>query len=104
MISPSGTQYPSGLSRPRETIPYAPSWFASYLSRKLLLRTSHVFFPFTHTPPCFASCLQYPGGPRRSVEDLKERYYAIARKLLVVREGGESAVANHTIIRYPYSK
>ena len=38
------------------------------------------------------------------MEDLKDRYYAIARKLLSSREGGEAAVANHTLIRYPYNK
>ena len=40
----------------------------------------------------------------RSVEDLKERYYSIARRLLAAREGGEPAVANHTLMRYPYNR
>ncbi|KAG1664324.1 hypothetical protein FOA52_011638 [Chlamydomonas sp. UWO 241] len=46
---------------------------------------------------------EFPGASR-SVEDLKERYYAIARRLLASREGGESAVANHTLMRFPFNK
>ncbi len=42
-------------------------------------------------------CAQYvpPQGataPTRSLDDLKERYYSIARRLLIAREGGESQV------------
>lgn len=56
--------------------------------------------------PVLNNCLtmQFAGAPARSVEDLKDRYYAIARKLLVSREGGDSSVANHTLIRYPYNR
>lgn len=40
---------------------------------------------------------------RRSVEDLKDRYYSICRRLLVAREGGEAAVCNQLMIKYPYN-
>lgn len=39
--------------------------------------------PSPHWPDLF----QFPGGPPRNLEDLKERYYSIARKLLVRRRG-----------------
>ncbi|GIL77196.1 hypothetical protein Vretimale_3151 [Volvox reticuliferus] len=42
--------------------------------------------------------------PPRSVEDLKERYYNVARKLLVSRQGREAAVANNTIVKHPFNK
>lgn len=45
-----------------------------------------------------ACALQFPGTPARSVEDLKSRYYFIARKLLVAREGGEAGVAHMTLV------
>lgn len=47
--------------------------------------------------------LQYPGGKPRSVEDLKARYYSVARQLLVEREGGETGIANHVLIKHPYN-
>ncbi|EFJ48896.1 hypothetical protein VOLCADRAFT_104620 [Volvox carteri f. nagariensis] len=40
----------------------------------------------------------------RSLEDLKERYYNVARKLLVSRQGREAAVANSTIVKHPFNK
>ena len=43
------------------------------------------------------------GAAQRSVEDLKARYYAVARQLLVGREGGPESVAHHTLVRHPYS-
>jgi len=33
-----------------------------------------------------------PQPPPRSLEDIKSRYYLIARRLLVAREGGEAPV------------
>ncbi len=40
----------------------------------------------------------------RTLEDLKERYYIVARKLLVSRQGREAAVANSTIVKHPFNK
>jgi DNA methyltransferase 1-associated protein 1 len=37
------------------------------------------------------------------VEDLKERYYGISRRLLVAREGGEAGAANHPLVRHVYA-
>lgn len=39
---------------------------------------------------------------QRNMEDLKARYYSLAKILLVAREG-EDAVANHDFVRYPYN-
>jgi hypothetical protein len=44
----------------------------------------------------------FPGGPHRSVEDLKERYYDMATELLVHREGTRELVANNAIVRQRY--
>lgn len=49
------------------------------------------------------ACLQYPGGPPRSLEDLKDRYYSIARKLVVAREGTDSTLLNQPLLRHPYN-
>ena len=49
------------------------------------------------------SPLQFPGGKPRSLEDLKARYYAVARQLLVGREGAEECVANHVLIKHPFN-
>lgn len=43
---------------------------------------------------------QFPGAPERSIEDLKARYYSVARQLLVGREGGPESVANNTLVRW----
>lgn len=45
----------------------------------------------------------FPGGQDRSIEDIKSRYYSVARQLLLGREGGPDAVANHPLIKHPYS-
>lgn len=37
------------------------------------------------------------------MEDLKARYYAIARQLVVAREGGEEASSYLTLIKHPYN-
>jgi DNA methyltransferase 1-associated protein 1 len=39
----------------------------------------------------------------RSVEDLKARYYSVARQLLVGRAGGPDSVSNHSLVRQPFS-
>ena len=45
----------------------------------------------------------FAGGPERSVEDLKHRYYSVARRLLVSREGGEAAVAHEPVMQHRYN-
>lgn len=52
--------------------------------------------PALPRPPPFAR--QFPGAPERSIEDLKARYYAVARQLLVGREGGPESVANNVMV------
>ena len=47
--------------------------------------------------------MQAPPGKQRTVEDLKARYYTIARQLLIAREGGIENVANHTIVKHPFN-
>ncbi|CAL8472085.1 g11627 [Coccomyxa elongata] len=46
---------------------------------------------------------EFSGGKPRSCEDLKARYYAIARALAVAREGSEENIANHTIVKHPFN-
>ena len=45
----------------------------------------------------------FPGGQERTMEDIKAQYYSVARQLLIGREGGPDAVANHPLIKHPYS-
>lgn len=47
--------------------------------------------------------MQWPNGKERKLEDLKARYYALARQLLTAREGGEAAVANHVMVKQHYN-
>ncbi len=47
--------------------------------------------------------LQYPKGVHRSMEDIKARYYAVARQLLVGREGTEDSVANNVLVKHPFN-
>lgn len=47
--------------------------------------------------------LQFPGGPPRVLEDLKDRYYSIARKLMVAREGTDATLLNQHLLRNPYN-
>lgn len=47
--------------------------------------------------------MQYPKGAHRSMEDIKARYYAVARQLLVGREGTEDSVANNVLVRHPFN-
>ncbi|KFM25038.1 DNA methyltransferase 1-associated protein 1 [Auxenochlorella protothecoides] len=47
---------------------------------------------------------EFEGGARRSMEDLKERYYAVQRDLLVGRAGGPEPVAHEPLVRHPYNR
>lgn len=47
--------------------------------------------------------MQAPPGKTRSMEDLKARYYTIARQLLTAREGGLEQVAHHTLVKHPFN-
>ncbi|DBA74706.1 hypothetical protein WJX79_003116 [Trebouxia sp. C0005] len=44
-----------------------------------------------------------PKGVHRSMEDIKARYYAVARQLLVGREGTEDSVANNVLVKHPFN-
>ncbi|KAK9905816.1 hypothetical protein WJX75_006806 [Coccomyxa subellipsoidea] len=46
---------------------------------------------------------EFPGSKPRSCEDLKARYYAVARALAIAREGSEEGIANHTIVKHPFN-
>ena len=59
-----------------------------------------ISFKVSLTPSC---CVQFPGGKPRSCEDLKARYYAIARALLIAREGSEATIANATLVKHPFN-
>ena len=61
-------------------------------------------------PPEAAGCLtwrrpnvQFPGGKPRSCEDLKARYYAVARALAVAREGSEEGAAHSVLVKHPFN-
>ncbi|GMH38166.1 hypothetical protein BSKO_06050 [Bryopsis sp. KO-2023] len=45
----------------------------------------------------------FPNGPHRTLEELKGRYYSIGRQLLIYREGSEDTIANHLLVKHPYS-
>lgn len=45
----------------------------------------------------------FPGGQPRSVEDIKGRYYSVARQLLIGREGSAETIANHSLVKHPFS-
>lgn len=51
---------------------------------------------------CMCDSLQYEGGPARSLEDLKGRYYGVARALMVGRAGGEELIANEALVKAPF--
>mmetsp|Transcript_29148 Transcript_29148/g.74368 ORF Transcript_29148/g.74368 Transcript_29148/m.74368 type:complete len:433 (-) Transcript_29148:246-1544(-) len=40
----------------------------------------------------------------RTLDDLKERYYAVARALFIGREGGEAPIANQVLVKHPFNK
>lgn len=45
---------------------------------------------------------QYAGKQDRGIEDLKGRYYSIARQLMIAREGNQEDIENYTLIKAPY--
>lgn len=45
---------------------------------------------------------QFAGKQQRSIEDLKGRYYSIARQLMIAREGNQEDIENYTLIKAPY--
>ena len=47
--------------------------------------------------------VQWAGGKSRTCEDLKERYYRVARSLQVAWEGTEEGAANLTLIKHPFN-
>ncbi len=47
--------------------------------------------------------MQFPGGKPRCCEDLKARYYAVARALAIAREGSEESIANQIIVKHPFN-
>uniref|UniRef100_A0A7S2Z5F0 Myb-like domain-containing protein n=1 Tax=Chloropicon laureae TaxID=464258 RepID=A0A7S2Z5F0_9CHLO len=42
-------------------------------------------------------------GATRKVEDLKQRYYDVARKLVIAREGSEKAAAHNPVVKRPFN-
>ena len=47
--------------------------------------------------------IQWSGGKQRTCEDLKERYYKVARSLQVAWEGTEEGAANLTLVKHPFN-
>lgn len=47
--------------------------------------------------------MQYQSGQPRSLEELKGRYYGVARALMVGRAGGEDLIANEAIVKAPFN-
>lgn len=47
--------------------------------------------------------VQWLGGKARTCEDLKERYYKVARSLQVAWEGSEEGAANLTLVKHPFN-
>ena len=62
-----------------------------------------------HWQPLFRLCfemvwhVQWAGGKPRTCEDLKDRYYKVARSLQVAWEGTEEGAANLTLIKHPFN-
>ena len=46
--------------------------------------------------------MQYPSKTKRTMEDLKARYYSIARQLMIAREGNAEDIENYTLMKAPY--
>jgi hypothetical protein len=44
----------------------------------------------------------FPAGPKRTVEDLKEHYYAIAYQLAIARAGDKALAYSNPIVRTPF--
>lgn len=51
----------------------------------------------------FFLLLQFPGGKLRALEDLKGRYYSIARQLTIARAGKEENVSMYPVVKHPYN-
>ena len=67
-------------------------------------RPCFLILTVTRTQPCRSTFLaQFPGGAPRAVEDIKARYYSVARQLLTGRDGGAEGVGNQAIIKHPYN-
>ena len=58
--------------------------------------------PATGCLMCALPGVQFPNGIARNMEDLKARYYSIARQLMVAREGGQEDIENRTLIKQPF--
>jgi hypothetical protein len=52
--------------------------------------------------PACALDPQY-NGKERPIEEIKGRYYSVARQLFVGREGGEDSIANQTLVKHPFN-
>ena len=57
---------------------------------------------------CLSACssfvaVQWAGEKARTCEDLKERYYRVARSLQVAWEGSEEGAANLTLVKHPFN-
>ncbi|KAK9805209.1 hypothetical protein WJX72_006091 [[Myrmecia] bisecta] len=46
---------------------------------------------------------EFKGGRPRSLEDIKARYYSVARQLMIGREGSADTVAHQIMIKHPYN-
>ena len=69
-----------------------------------LLQPMHISYKVTNRETRHsAHHVQYEGGPLRSLEELKARYYDIARALLVGRSGGEDLIAHEPLVKHPFS-
>lgn len=54
---------------------------------------------------CYESvwtAVQYPTKSEREIDDLKARYYSIARQLMIAREGNQEDIENHIIVKAPF--
>jgi len=44
----------------------------------------------------------FKGGKKRGLDDIKGRYYSVARQLLIGREGGTTGIANNVLVKTPF--
>mmetsp|Transcript_18639 Transcript_18639/g.56311 ORF Transcript_18639/g.56311 Transcript_18639/m.56311 type:complete len:543 (-) Transcript_18639:194-1822(-) len=61
----------------------------------LVAQFDHRFLPI-------ADRYDFPGGPKRGLEDLKARYYGLARALVIGRGGGTDLIANEWLVKHPF--